>query len=275
MAGMSVARPAVRVKQAVVVASSKWVSVRFEGYGMAGGAKRGKVRGLSESSLARLTKKLENPPVGEEWRAVIDLTYPGEFPRDGRVTKRQFHLFLKCLHWLCARQLEYVWVMEFQKRGAPHYHVLINWRVPHQWVAERWYGIVGSGDERHLEAGTSVREPRRVGSLQGYFIKRYMRKDSDQKRIPKGFRNPGRMWGASKGCGKELLREPLDAEAQGELAKRRVRQAAEVRSGRRLPEPVREGRHVGVTCRGGGVRFARQVVSEARELSRSSRKGPF
>lgn len=241
---------------------------------MAGGAKRGKVRGLSKSSLARLMMKLENPPVDEEWLALIHLTYPRVFPRDGRVTKYHLHEFLKWLDRVFPG-FEYVWVMEFQKRGAPHYHILINYFLPKRLLSPHWYEIVGSGDAAHLKAGTRVETPRRLGNLKAYCIKQYLGKDTDQKRIPKGFRNPGRMWGASKGCGKVELEERLRADGEGTIAKRRVRQAAEVRSGRRLAQPVRDGKHVGATCRGGGARFAKQVVSEAREESRGRRKGPF
>jgi hypothetical protein len=87
-------------------------------------------------------------------------------------------------------------VLEFQSRGAPHYHLLASNQVPKEEIAERWYRIVGSGDEKHLRAGTRVESIRSKGHLYGY-VSTYIRK-SGQKQLPVGYEEVGRFWGASR-----------------------------------------------------------------------------
>lgn len=89
----------------------------------------------------------------------ITLTYPDEFPIDFVVYKRHLANFRKRL----VRKFgaSGAWVAEYQDRGAVHYHLVCNltrkvskfWL--RKWIARAWYEIVGSGDERHLRAGTS------------------------------------------------------------------------------------------------------------------------
>jgi hypothetical protein len=80
--------------------------------------------------------------------------------------------------------------------GAPHYHVIISGEIPNDEVVERWYRIIGSGDERHLKAGTRVEGIRSKGHLFGYLYN-YIKK-LDQKKRPEEFENVGRFWGSSR-----------------------------------------------------------------------------
>ena len=55
----------------------------------------------------------------------------------------------------------FIWRLEFQKRGAPHFHMLlygvnVSMKVFRQWLATSWYEVVDSGDERHQRAGTGA-----------------------------------------------------------------------------------------------------------------------
>lgn len=59
-----------------------------------------------------------------------------------------------------------------------------------KWVAETWYRIVGSGDERHLRAGTQVNQIRNYHGVTVYASK-YMSKLVNGD----GWDNPGRFWG--------------------------------------------------------------------------------
>jgi hypothetical protein len=63
-------------------------------------------------------------------------------------------------------------------------------------IAERWFRIVGSGDERHLRAGTGISAVRSRGQLFGN-LSTYIRK-LDQKTPPVGFEDVGRFWGSSR-----------------------------------------------------------------------------
>lgn len=63
-------------------------------------------------------------------------------------------------------------------------------------IAERWYKVVGSGDEKHLRAGTGVNAIRSKGQLYGY-LSTYIKK-LDQKTPPERFEDVGRFWGSSR-----------------------------------------------------------------------------
>lgn len=133
----------------------------------------------------------------------VTLTYPGEFPSDGRVVKRDLDTFRKALDRKCGGRARAVWKLEFQGRGAPHFHLALAYGGDvadlRTWVSRRWFEIVGSGDERHLRAGTQVQELR--GNPAAYFAGytagcKHKSSKEYQNRVPEGFGNVGRFWGA-------------------------------------------------------------------------------
>jgi len=68
-----------------------------------------------------------------------------------------------------------------------------NIRRFRQWLALTWYRIVGSGDERHLRAGTNVEAVRSHRGVMAYAAK-YMTKLVDGEGW-EGWDKPGRYWG--------------------------------------------------------------------------------
>jgi hypothetical protein len=124
---------------------------------------------------------------------IATLTYPKDFPMDGALVKKHLHKFVG---WLSYHKYKYIWVLEFQERGAPHFHFLLDRKIPHQDVAKIWYRIVGSGDPKHLEAGTEVRAIRAKGSI-AYYLTKYMDK-AGQKEVPQEYMKVGRFWSHSK-----------------------------------------------------------------------------
>ena len=68
--------------------------------------------------------------------------------------------------------------------------------IPKEEIGERWYKIVGSGDEKHLRAGTRVEgvksKSHLYGDLYNYIMKLH------QKEPPEGFEDIGRFWGSSR-----------------------------------------------------------------------------
>ncbi|MBI5849316.1 MAG: hypothetical protein HZB31_15450 [Nitrospirae bacterium] len=118
-------------------------------------------------------------------------------------------------------------VMEFQERGAPHFHILVTGIIDRQELSRMWFDVVGSGDPRHLQAGTSIQfivddsdyrlEPDRVryremlrkghrnvkrmfisqAEAESYMIGYF--KKNDQKVIPEHIKNAGRFWMHSRG----------------------------------------------------------------------------
>jgi len=164
---------------------------------------RSEITEFSRKSRMRLAFVASNTDV--TFRSMITLTYPREYPTDGASVKKHLHTFLVWLRRDLGA-LEYLWFLEFQARGAPHVHILINRSVPRSRDAKRslqfrvsasWYRFVGSGDEKHLRAGTRVERLRQVDGGRRYAIK-YAHK-MYQKRVPPDYWNVGRFWGCSRG----------------------------------------------------------------------------
>ncbi len=181
-----------------------------------GGGMRGEIRGFSRQSKARLAKKL----VGLPWlqfansqkgsvkgRAMfVTLTYPSVWPSEFQEWKRHLVTFVKRLRRRFADCALVLWKLEFQRRGAPHFHLIVLFHqvqsvyTVREWLASAWYEVVDSGDEKHLQAGTSadvVYLP--VGGsskLMAYLIK-YMSKDT-QANVNEAtgeMMQCGRVWG--------------------------------------------------------------------------------
>jgi len=154
-------------------------------------SKRNAISHYSYKSVNRLKFLLGN--TADLWKGMITLTYPAEFPKDGRVCMRHLNAFLQFLR---RRNIRYVWSKEFQERGALHYHIFVDKYIRKEDIALRWYNIVGSGDEKHLLAGTRVEAIRSQGLI-FHYISAYISKLT-QKQVPDDFVNVGRFWGASR-----------------------------------------------------------------------------
>jgi hypothetical protein len=179
--------------------------------------KRSTITKFSYRSYRRL--KLVSESTAHLWKAFIVLTYPRDFPVDGKVVKRHADIFSKRLQ---RRGFVREWTLEFQERGAPHINVLINGFLPKEELSRMWYEIVGSGDERHLRNGTSIKGIYSVGQVMSY-ISKYIGKQS-QKQVPEGFENVGRFWGITRG-----LVTHDDYETEGESIRGRIRSTRIIR----------------------------------------------
>lgn len=195
------------------------------------GDTRGAIRGFTHQSRRRLNHLIRN--THDLWDGFLTLTYPAEFPKDGREVKRQLNVFCS---WLRRRKVAYVWIMEFQERGAPHFHFLVKGRLPmdkwtdadgndypmSKWKDEKgghclnptkagavqkvrgiqsvWTDIVNpvfpSERDKMLAASTrieAVKNPDQVGGYMGAYMSKLA-----QKIVPKEYKNVGRFWGASR-----------------------------------------------------------------------------
>ena len=155
--------------------------------------------------------------------AMSTLTYPGEWQSvapTGKAVKAHLRAFRKRYKRAWGEDLACVWKLEFQRRGAPHIHLLHA--PPHgedrvtglpfrQWLSRVWTEIVDHQDPeeraRHLLAGTGVdfseglraKDPRRVAV---YFLKHNTAGEDDkeyQHVVPEEWAEPGtgpgRFWG--------------------------------------------------------------------------------
>lgn len=125
------------------------------------------------------------------------LTYPKEFSGEPHIWKKHLENF--------ARQFErkyagacFFWKMERQGRGAPHFHILV-FGIENtdgalfglrSWCSSEWYRIVGSGDIKHLRAGTSFSRIRHRNGLFSY-VSSYLGKNDQHW----NGESVGRYWG--------------------------------------------------------------------------------
>lgn len=158
------------------------------------GCIRGNVVTFSRKSRTRLLRKLNS--IDREAVGVphfVTLTYPGQWDRDPASWKRHLDAWAKRLGRKFPEAFA-VWKLEPQKRGAPHFHLLVFGAegLDGGWVRASWYEVVDSGDPRHLRHGADVQLVRSWRGVNSYASK-YMGKlveDLDEE-----WRRAGRWWG--------------------------------------------------------------------------------
>jgi hypothetical protein len=182
-------RPERRTAQAEAVINPGGVSVKKQDKvslsNPEGVGDRGVIKGRSKKSRKRLMELLSrvdlkplaaDRPKARWARALfVTLTYPADFPSWERA-KRDLDVFKKRLQRNYPLKWA-VWVEEYQKRGAVHFHLVIAFDRHidvykfRPWLSQAWYEVVGSNDPRHLKAGTQavpLHTKAGVGSLMGY-----------------------------------------------------------------------------------------------------------
>jgi hypothetical protein len=170
------------------------ISIRRTGYHKfrSWSAPRGRIKGFSQRARSRMIKRLASWSVAAVNNGIlITLTYPESWPGESADWKGHFKAWWKRFQRRFPG-VSAAWKLEFQERGAPHFHVLVVGVsfVPMDWIASSWYEVVRSGDPRHLVAGTEVHRVRRKRHALAY-ISKYLGK-VDQTC---GADYPGRYWG--------------------------------------------------------------------------------
>lgn len=228
--------------------------VRLRGDPMVGctlGGQRGEVRGFTKASRHRMLQFLQT--VDREKCGMplfVTLTYPGKWPGDPRRWKRDLEVWLARLKRAHPAAWA-VWRLEPQRRGAPHYHLLVFGllMLAKEWLSRSWFEVVGSGDERHLRAGTQVQRVESWRRVIGYAAK-YLAKEVSE--LPKAWQHGvGRWWGIHRR--KLAPREALEVELEG-AAYFRVRRVLR----RLLGGPGVSGGDFWPDSRGSGGRILRQ-----------------
>jgi len=191
--------------------------------------KRGKISRFTKRSrrnLLSLVAKLDKSGVDPKDVLFITLTAPGQgwMELSGKKWKARLNNFLTQLRkeyksiGLCG-----IWRMEFQERGAPHFHI-VSYNVSYidySWIAERWNRICCSNltDEKaikdHYDAGTQIERAKYWGKVNSYFSKTmaYVAKDDSWKsqiedeELREWMTNFGRHWGVI--C-RDKLKEMID-----------------------------------------------------------------
>jgi len=127
------------------------------------------------------------------------LTYHHQQPTDGTTVKRDLDRWLKSYRRRNPGS-PYLWVLEFQNRGAPHYHVFLGSKVNRDMqkkMAKSWVRIT-KGDHKqewwHNRPDNWMPWQMETAS---YVLKNYVVKTA-QKEVPPSFQNVGRFWGCSR-----------------------------------------------------------------------------
>lgn len=201
-------------------------------------AKRGQIVRLSRRSLSRLAFLVTCSPV--KFYSIVTLTFGQNYPMNGRLVKS---MIKKLLTYMKRRfgDFDYYWFLEFQKRGAPHFHLVTSLTAPaaagREELAVLWANICEQGNWWY----TSVKAPYGAknaiseGLTQESVIRQHRRKRTweslrtedgaaryaikyatkpYQKVVPKAYRNVGRFWGISRGAKPEPVLPMMASEEQ-------------------------------------------------------------
>ncbi len=171
-------------------------------------AKRGTLRGLSSRARVRLIRFLAtiNRP---DSALFVTLTYR-DYSEDWKVWKKQLNAVLSALRFkwphFCG-----VWRLEFQERGAPHFHLLlwpgaVTREEAEFWFRERWLTLIGGKTKAQLAHGVKVESVRDLRNS-GFYLSIYQAKDKQDRTDI----NTGREWGYinPKALNTEPIREAV------------------------------------------------------------------
>lgn len=159
---------------------------------------RTKIQGFSDNSRRRLRFVAVN--AFPELTSQFCLTYHNDWPADGAVCKAHLNAFLTSFRRKFPG-VGYLWLLEFQKRNAPHYHLFTSLPVTeenHVWLAETWCRITMPNDAEALAFHLHDKNFIAWDMGHGHYVAKYLEK-SNQKLVPDGYSNVGRFWGASRG----------------------------------------------------------------------------
>lgn len=216
---------------------------------------------MSKKSKLRLSHIINNSEV--KFVSMLTLTW-GDFmpPVNGKELKRQLNIFLKKFrqHY---KTPEYLWFLEFQRKGKPHIHLLTTIEPTPQdikWFAPIWANITTKDAWLRLTEGKvqdyKVTKELDVSTLLDEYEKsikfnshpkvweKFRKKDgafryvlkyatkSEQKLVPVEYANVGRFWGVSE----NVLPFPIGAVILGqEMSEAEVREMMSAHRTGQLP----------------------------------------
>jgi hypothetical protein len=171
-----------------------------------------------EALLAMDWGKIESDNVRE-----LTLTYPSIYPKDGQVLKNHLDVYAKRIKLFGEKfgGIAFPWKMEFQRRGAPHFHLILVSGSPipleelRAWALTSWSNHVAKwimsldgysekekidAIENHKKAGIEADKVRKntkslVCYLVWYIGKGKGKAKEYQHEIPEEYENVGRWWG--------------------------------------------------------------------------------
>jgi len=167
-----------------------------------GGGERGVVMGLSASSRSRFVEKLSEIDFSSitsskhcylKTAFFYTLTYSDKWSKNPLDWKKDLVSFFKRVQYVFP-SVGFVWRLEFQKRGAPHFHVVAHLggakcsvSFMRQFIKKSWAGVISKNESK----ADDVRGLYGVGLAVAVYVSKYCGKnDSQNLRVPSG-----RCWG--------------------------------------------------------------------------------
>lgn len=162
-------------------------------------SRRGTITAFSAKSRSRMIQSMCKLDTSQLPPGILfeTLTYPRHYSGEPADWHRDLDVWTERFT-KANPEAFFMWKLEFQKRGAPHFHLLIfgvGWnpkeleRLNLLWRAW-WYDIVGSGDKRHARRGAHLEVVKNVQQLVKYASK-YVGKPDESIRAA----GTGRIWG--------------------------------------------------------------------------------
>jgi len=206
---------------------------------------RGVVTERSAESRKRLSFTVSNTTTVIE--GMIVLTWRVA-PIDGREVKRKLGDLFDAMRREWGGSIEWLWWLEFQRRGAPHIHILTagaihrehgptvtrrrlkrgKWQEREvftgaavQWLGDKWLRLIGESENERSKKFTAGGIWEKMKSADG--AARYCSKDAwkpYQTKIPEHYQNVGAWWHRSRGFNAPVMAEEIvcgEAEVRARL----------------------------------------------------------
>lgn len=153
------------------------------------GTKRERITQFTGQSRTRLRRYLENSK--SIYCVLATVTYGVDYPVSGVVAKDHLDRFGKGLTKYSLMPRSVLWFLEFQERGAPHFHFLLTDPIP-KWALS-WVWSWATDCMASPITSTHIMRLESANGATGYAMK-YARKES-QKVVPDNYKDVGRFWG--------------------------------------------------------------------------------
>lgn len=156
------------------------------------------IQGFSDHSRRRLRFLAGNTSV--PLISQFCLTYHKTCP-DGHTIKKHLNSWLTNLRKRFP-DVQYLWVLEFQTRGVPHFHCWLS--LPHDLpglrniLAKSWNRIAEPDSPDHLAFHNHKKNLIAWDMYSPSYLCKYLDKEC-QKSVPAGYSGVGRFWGNSRG----------------------------------------------------------------------------
>ena len=128
---------------ATVTAQGRLLEVKVSGYhskNKSSGGNKKAIKEFSARSRVRLLKLVSRLDISKEkYPVFITLTFAQKYPSPQQA-KEYMRLFVRKLNRRSSREVSAIWRLEFQERGAPHFHLIVFGMdyIKKELVSELW-----------------------------------------------------------------------------------------------------------------------------------------